>query len=91
MREICKLSPDGMNNTDNNFPTIFQKITFNIFSNYFTTRQNNGGGFLPKSSYSGVISAFVCMHRMSGETIPEEFKIEISQFMSGMNWTVKKG
>ena len=28
------------------------------------------------------------MYRMSGETIPEEFKIELSRFMSGMNRTV---
>ena len=31
MREICKLALDGMKKTDSNSPTIFQKITFNLF------------------------------------------------------------
>ena len=33
-------------------------------------------------------SAFVHMYRMSGDTMPEEFKIELSLFMSGMKRTV---
>ena len=88
MRAICKLALDGMNKTDSNSPIILQKITFNLFSHYLTTRRNKGGGFLSKASYSGVRSAFVHMHCMSGETMPEEFKIELSQFMSGMKRTV---
>ena len=31
---------------------------------------------------------FVHMYHMSGETMPEEFKIDIYQFMSGINRTV---
>ena len=77
MRAICKLALDGMNKTDSNSPIILQKITFNLFSHYFTPRRNKGGGFISKASYSGVRSAFVCMHHMSGETMPE-------YFMSGM-------
>ena len=88
MRVICKLALDGMNKIDSNSPTILQKITFNLFSNYLTTRRNKGGGFLPKASYSGVRSAFVHMYCMSGETIPEEFKIVISKFMSRTKRTV---
>ena len=41
-----------------------------------------------KASYSGVISPFVHVYRMSGEKMPKEFKIEFSQFMSGMKRTV---
>ena len=33
-------------------------------------------------------SAFVHMYCMSGETMPEDFNIELSQFMSGMKRTV---
>ena len=80
-----------MKKTDINSPIILKEITFKLFSHYLTTRQNKGGGFLSKASYSGERSVFVHMYHMSGEKIPEEFKIEISQFMSGMNWTVKKG
>ena len=46
-----------------------------------------GGGFLLKVSYYGVRSVFVHMYHMSGETIPEEFKVELSQFRSGMKRT----
>ena len=77
-----------MNKTDSNSPIILQKITFNLFLHYLTTRRNKGGGFLSKSSYSGVRSAFVHMYRMCGETIPEEFKIELFQFTSVMKRTV---
>ena len=88
IRAVCKLALDGMNKTDSNSPIILQKITFNLFLYYLTTRWNKGGGFLLKGSYYGVRSAFVYMYRMSRETIPEEFNIELSQFMSGMKRTV---
>ena len=85
---MCKFALYGMNKTDSNSPIILQKITFNLFSYYLTTRRNKGGWFLSKVSYSGVISPFVNMYCISGETIPKEFKIGISQFMSWMKRTV---
>ena len=88
MIAMCKLALDRMNKTDSNSPIIWQKITFNLFSHYLKTRRNKGGGFLLKASYSGVRSAFVHMYRMGGYTMPEYFKIELSQFMSGMKRTV---
>ena len=69
MRAICKLALDGTNKTDSNSPIILQKITIIIFSHYLTTKRNKGGGFLSKSSYSGVRSVFVHMYCMSGETM----------------------
>ena len=83
MRAICNLALDGMNKIDSNSPIILQNITLNIFSHYLTTIQNKCGGFLSKASYSGVRIVFVCMYCMSGETMPEEFNIELSQFMKG--------
>ena len=71
MRAICKLAFDGMNKTDSNSPIISQKITFNLFSRYFTTRRNDGGGFISKASYYGLRSGFVHMYRMRGETMHE--------------------
>ena len=88
MRAICKLALEGMNKTDSNYPIILQKITFNLFLHYLTTRRNKGGGFLSKASYSGVRRAFVHMYCMSGEKMPEGFKIELSQVMSGTKRTV---
>ena len=41
-----------------------------------------------KASYSGVRSTFVNVYRMIGETMPKEFKIDLSQFVSGMKRTV---
>ena len=71
-----------MNKTDSHSPIILQNITFNFFSHYLTTIRNKGGRFLSKAS------VFIHMYCMSGEKIPEEFKIELSQFMSGMKRTV---
>ena len=88
MRAICNLALDEMNKTDINSPTILQKITFNFFSHYLTTRRNKVEGFISKASCSGLKSAFVHMYRMSGEKMPEVFKIELSQFMSGMKMMV---
>ena len=88
MRAICNLALDGMNKTDNNSPNILQKITFNLFSHYLTKIRNKVEGFLSKASCSGSRSVFVHMYCMSGDTMPELFKIEISQFISGMKMMV---
>ena len=88
MRAICKLALDGMNKTDINSPIILQKITIILFSRYLATRRNRGGGFLSQASYYGVRIVFVHIYCMSGETMPEDFNFEISQFMSGMNRTI---
>ena len=88
MRSIYKLALDEMNKTDINSPIILQKITFNLFSHYLKTRRNKGRGFVSKASYSVVRSAFVNMYLMSGETIPKELNIELSQFMSEMKRTI---
>ena len=88
MREIFNLALDGMKKTDSNHPIILQKITFNLFLHYLTTRWNKGDGFLSKASYSGVRIALVHMYSMSRDKIPEDFKIEISQFTSEMKRTV---
>ena len=84
MRSICKLALDGMNKTDSNSPILLQKTTSKLFLYYLTTRWNTGGWILSKSSYSGMIGVFVHMYQMIGETVTEEFKNELSQFMSEM-------
>ena len=88
MRAICNLALQGMKKIYINYHIILQNITFNLFQHYLTTRRNKGGGFISKTSYYGVRRAFVHMYCMSGETMPKKFKIEISQFMSGMERTV---
>ena len=70
IKVICKIALDGVNKTDINYPIILQKITINLFSHYLTTRRNKGGGFISKTIYSGVRSAFVHMYCMIGETMP---------------------
>ena len=71
MRAICKLAIYGMNKIESNSPIVLQKITFNLFSHYLTTRRNMGGRFLSKGSYSGVRRAFVNIYCISRETMPE--------------------
>ena len=73
-----------MRKTDSTSPTILQKRTFNLFLHYLTTRRNKCGGFLPKSSYSGVRSVFVHKYCMVGETISEEFRLDLSLLINRM-------
>ena len=84
MRAIYNLALDGKSKIDINSPNILQKITFNLFLHSLTKRHNKVIGFLSKASCSGLRSAFVHMYCMSGETMSEVFKIDFSQFMSGM-------
>ena len=69
-------------------PIMLQKISFNLFSHYITTRKNKKGRYLSKTGYGQIRSAFVHLFRMSGQSIDDKFAQELSQFMGGLKRTV---
>ena len=59
---------------------------------FLITRQQKlskkSGGYLSATSYGGVRSSITHMYHMSGKTMDEEFKKELSKFISGMKIVV---
>ena len=61
-------------------------IYIHILGAYINMLQTNKKSI--ETIYFGVRSTFVHMYLMSGDTILEQFKIELSQFMSRVKRTV---
>ena len=76
--------------SDKNCPIVLEKLMFNIFSHYVTTRKNKTGGLLSKSSYGGIRSALVYLHRMNGSEMDPGMKDDMKEFMSGLKRKVAK-
>ena len=87
-RLVCKQVLDNMNKVDNNCPIVLNKLTFNLFSHYLTTRKNKKGEYLSKAGYGQIRSSLKHLYRMSGEKMDETYEGELGQFMSGLKRTV---
>ena len=75
MCDTCKASLEKFNRSDDNCPIVLEKLTFNVFSHYMSTKKSKkSGGYLSATSYGGVRSALAHMYRMSGKTMDREFK-----------------
>ena len=85
MRASCKAALNAMNKSDDNCPIVLEKMTFNLFSDYMSTKKSKkSGGYLSATSYGGIRSALTHLYRRSGKTMEEDFRKDISQFMSAM-------
>ena len=70
MCATCKATLEEVNKSDNNCPIVLDKMTFNIFSHYMSTKKSkNSGEYLSNTSYGGFRSSLTNMFRMSGKTI----------------------
>ena len=77
------------NNNNNNCLIVVDKITFNVFSHYMSTKKSKeSGGYLSSIKYGGFRSSPTHLYRISGKTMDGEFKKELYQFMSGMKRVV---
>ena len=73
-----------VNKSDDNFPIVLEKMTFNVFYHYMSTKKSKKpGGYLYATSYGGVKNSLTHLYGISGKTMSGEFKREISQFMLG--------
>ena len=90
LRAECKSLLENINKDDHNSPIILEKMTFNVFSHYLTTRKTKDGKLLSRSSYGGIRSALVYLHRMNGTEMPVEMQKDVSQLMCGIKRQVVK-
>ena len=89
MRAACKAALEKVNKSDNNCPIVPEKMTFNFFSHYMSTKKSKkSGGYLSTASYCGVRSSLTHLYPMSGKTMDGELKKELYQFMSGIKRVV---
>ena len=88
MRKVCKEALHAVEKGANNCPIMLQKLSFNIFSHYLATRRNRKNKYLSRQSYGSVRSALMHLYRTSGETMDENYKKSLSEFLSGMKRTV---
>lgn len=90
LRAECRSLLEAVNKDDHNSPIVLEKLTFNVFSHYLTTRKNRNGNLLSRSSYGGIRSALVYLHRMNGTEMTDDMQKDISQLMSGIKRKVAK-
>ena len=84
LRQVFREALERSNQHNQNCPVILQRLTFNLFSHYVTTRKKNGGGLLSKSTYGSIRSAFKYLHKMAGSQVSEEYERSLTQFNKGM-------
>ena len=84
VRAECRKALDEISKADKNCPILLNKLTFNIFSHYITTRKNKNGDYLSKAGYGQIRSSLKHLYRMSGETMDEQYEKDLSQLMSGL-------
>ena len=83
MCATCKTDLKEVNRIDDNYPIVLDKLTFNVFSDYLSTkRSENSGEYLSATSFGGVQISLTHLYRMSVKTMDGGFKKELSQFMS---------
>ena len=84
LRAVCKEALANVNKIDNNCPIILEKITFNVFSHFLTTRRNRHGNLLSKSAYGSIRSALMYLHKLAGYETSIEFRQDMTQFNRGI-------
>ena len=89
MKKACKKALMDMDKTYDKCPIVLEKLTFNVFSHYVSTRRRSKNGkYLSTTSYGGVRSALTHIYRRSGREVGKEFEKKLTEFMSGMKRTV---
>ena len=74
-RATCKAALEEFIISDNNCPIVLEKMTFNVFSHYISTKKSKKYGvYLSATSYCGVRSSLTHLYRMSGKTMDGFFK-----------------
>ena len=75
MCATCRDDIEKVNKSDNNRPSVLEKLTLNVFFHYMSTKKSKkSGGYHSATSYGGVQSPLTHMYLMSGKTIDGEFK-----------------
>ena len=85
MRATCKDDLQESKIRNNNCPIVLEKLTFNVFSHYMSTKKSKkSGGYVYANIYGGVQIYLIHLYRMSDKTMDRGFEKELSQFMLGI-------
>ena len=75
MNDTYKDALEELNRSSNNSPIVIQRMTFNVFPHYMSTKKSkNYGGYFNDTGYGGVLSSLSNLFYMSGKTIYRGFK-----------------
>ena len=71
-RATFKADMEEVNRSNDKCPIFLEKLTFNVFSHYMSTKKSkNSGGYLYDNRYGGVRSSFTNMYCMIRKTMEE--------------------
>ena len=74
-RVSCKYALEEVNRSDDNYPIVLEKLTFNVFSHYMSTKKSKkSGGYLSATSYGEVRSSLTHLYRISDKIMDGGFK-----------------
>ena len=74
-RATCRYDLEGINRSNNNCPIVLKNMTFNIFSDYMSTKKSQKfRGYLSATSYGGVQNHLTHLYLMIGKTMNRELK-----------------
>ena len=66
----CEDSLEELNISSDNFPIVIEKLTFNVFPHYMSTKKSKKyGGYLYSTGYGEVLSSLTNMYCMSCKMI----------------------
>ena len=75
MRATCKAALEKVNKSDDNCPIVPEKMTFNVFYHYMSTKKIKiYMEYLSSTRYGGVRSSLTHLYRMSGKMMDGELK-----------------
>ena len=74
MRATCKTALEEVNKSNDSCPIVLEKMTFNVFSHYMSTKKSkNSGGYLSDKSYGGLQISLTRLYCISDKTVDVEF------------------
>ena len=72
-RSTCKADLEEVNKSDDNFPIVLDKMKFNVFSYYMSTKKSKKyRQQFSDTSYGGVLIPLTHLYHMSGNIMYEE-------------------
>ena len=75
MRATCKYALEEAKRSNENWSIVLEKITFNVFSHYMSTKKSKkSGGYVSATIYGGVQSYLIRQYHMSGKKMGVRFE-----------------
>ena len=88
MKKVCKEALQNTRRELKNSPVLLDKLTFNVYSDFLSTRKSKGENMLAVSTYGLYRSSLMELYRASGCDMNEDFKRDLHVFMGGIKRSV---